>query len=91
MGAFMRLIDLLGQRRDWLDDDTTIYVEQPWSCEADAILVSPSPERTDPIEREGRAYEYFLETFIIGEVFEGYSSTETEFCERLIRYAIDDD
>ena len=86
----MRLIDLLGQRRDWHDDDATIYVEQPWSCEAEATLVSPSPERTDPIEREGRTYEYFLETFIIGEVFEDYSGSESEFCERLIRYATDD-
>jgi hypothetical protein len=86
----MRLIDLLGQRHEWQDDDTTIYVEQPWSCEADAILVSPSPEQTEPIKREGRTYEYFLETFIIGEVFEGYSASEDQFCERLIRYAIYD-
>ena len=86
----MQLIDLLGQRHDWHDDDTTIYVEQPWTCEADAILVTPSPERTEPIRRDGRTYEYFLETFIIGEVFESYSGPEKDFCERLIRYAIDD-
>ena len=86
----MRLIDLLGQRHDWSDDDTTIYVEQPWSCEANAILVTPAPDRTEPIHRDGRTYEYFLETSIIGEVFESYSAPEEDFCERLIRYAIDD-
>jgi len=86
----MRLIDLLGQRHGWQDDETTIYVEKPWSCEADAILVSPSPERTEPIQREARTYEYFLETFIVAEVSEGYSGSESDFCARLIRYAIDD-
>jgi hypothetical protein len=86
----MRLIELLGRRHGWHDDDTTIYVEQPWSCEADAILVSPSPQRTDPVEQEGRTYDYFLETFTIGEVLGGQFASEKDFCERLIRYAIDD-
>jgi hypothetical protein len=63
----MRLIALLGQRHDWHDDDTTIYVEQPWSRDADAILVTPSPERAEPIHRDGRTYEYFLETFILAK------------------------
>ncbi len=86
----MQLVDLLGQRPEWNDDDTTIYVEQPWSCEADAVLVSPSPGRTEPIERDGRTYEYFLETFIVRELTGGCSGSERELCERLVRYAIDD-
>lgn len=86
----MRLIDLLDQRHEWHDDDTTIYVEQPWSCDAGAILVTPSPEVTAPIQRDGRTYEYFLETFILGEVFKDYSAPPKDFCERLIRYAVDD-
>ena len=86
----MRLIDLLGQRHDWHDDNTTIYVEQPWSCEADAILVTPSPERTGPVRREGRTYDYFLETFIIADFAKGYSAPERDLCERLISYAMDD-
>ena len=52
--------------------------------------MTPSPERTEPVQRDGRTYEYFLETFIIREVSGGHSVPEKDFCERLIRYAIDD-
>lgn len=79
----MRLVDLVASASEWVDDMTTIYVEEPWTCEADAILVSPAPDTTEPIDRDGRRYSYFLETFIAREVLESVSGSNEKRCERL--------
>ncbi|OJW76652.1 MAG: hypothetical protein BGO57_10325 [Sphingomonadales bacterium 63-6] len=83
----MRLIELIAEASGWANDITTIYVEQPWSCEANAILVSPAPDTTDPVKRDGRHYEYFIETFIARDVIEGLIGSIEERCQRLISYA----
>jgi hypothetical protein len=92
----MKLIELLQQSDGW-DDDATIYVARPWSCDAQAILVSLSSDTAAPVERDGTSYEYFLEAFIAREFSEDYSASaegaiESTLarCERLIAYAEND-
>ena len=92
----MKLIDLLRQPGGW-EEDATIYVARPWSCEAEAILVSPAPDTAEPVDQNGRLYDYFLETFIAREFLDDYGAspdgadaTERARCERLIFYAEND-
>ncbi len=93
----MRFIELLQSASEWHDDDTTIYVAQPWSCDTDAVIIKPAPDTTEPVERGETSFSYFLETVIARDFLEDYvasergtSATERERCERLIRYAEDD-
>ena len=93
----MQLLELLKRVEQWNDDDTTIYVEPPWSPDAEAILVTPAPETTEPIERDDRRYHYFLETIIAREFLDGFTASdggsaasEKQRCERLISYAEND-
>jgi len=86
----MRLIELIARASDWTDHDTTIYVAQPWCRDADAILVSPAPDTTEPVERDGVQYDYFLETFIARDVLEGLEGSADDWCQRLIDYAEND-
>ncbi|WP_324750431.1 hypothetical protein SH591_02820 [Sphingomonas sp. LY54] len=86
----MRLIELIQGSSTWTGDDTTIYVARPWSCDADATLISPAPDTTEPVEQGGRLYDYFLETFIAREVIEGFAGSDEKRCQRLIDYAEND-
>ena len=92
----MTLIELLQRSAEW-DEDATIYVARPWTCDAEAILVTPSPDTTAPVERDSTSYDYFLETFIAREFSEDYAASEEGAfssiegrCERLISYAEND-
>ena len=92
----MTLIELLQQSDEW-EEEATIYVARPWSYDADAILVSPEPDTTAPVERNSTAYEYFLETVIAREFMEDYAASDEgtlssaeRRCERLIAYAEND-
>lgn len=92
----MQLVELLKSLAEW-DDEQTIYVAQPWSCKASAMLLIPSNDTTEPVVAGPITYEYFLELFIAKQVLEdftacseGASATEWQRCERLIRYARDD-
>ena len=92
----MKLIELLQQSDDW-DDEATIYVARPWSCDAKAILVNPAPDTTAPIGQDGTLYDYFLETFIAREVRENYAASDDgrfasleRQCERIVSYAEND-
>lgn len=86
----MRLIELIARAPDWTGDDTAIYVARPWCRDADAILVSPAPDTTEPVERDGIHYAYFLETFIARDVLEGLEGSTDDRCQRLIYYAEND-
>jgi hypothetical protein len=86
----MRLIELIARASDWTDDDTAIYVARPWCRDADAILVSPAPDTTEPVERDGVHYAYFFETFIARDVLEGLDGSVDNWCQRLIDYAEND-
>ena len=90
----MRLIEIIRSPDLGNDDDMTIYVARPWASDAEAILVNPAPEQTDPIERNGRSFDYFLEAFIARDFLEDLAASgtmegasEQQRCERLIRYA----
>ena len=80
----MTLRELLAFRRDWGDDET-IYVIEPWSGDAEALI---SSESSDPIVRSER-YAYFLEGFIVRDFLDdlGASANDVseETCDRLIR------
>jgi hypothetical protein len=92
----LRLIELLQSASEWQDDDATIYVAQPWSGEADAVIIKPAPDTTEPVKRGEISYSYFLEAFIARDFIKEYaagdgaSATESERCERLILYAEND-
>jgi hypothetical protein len=90
----VKLIEIL--RRDDIGEDeyATIYVARPWSPEADAIVVSPAPTATGPVEQDGRTFDYFLEGFLAQEFLEDLvasgefeGASEKQLCERLIGYA----
>ncbi|MNS62929.1 hypothetical protein D3C72_960100 [compost metagenome] len=86
----MRLIELIEHASEWTGDDKTLYVARPWSCDADAIIVSPATDTIEPLEQAGRRYDYFLETFIVQEVLYGLGGTAEQRCQRLIGYAEND-
>jgi len=93
----LRLIKLLEQAAQWEGDAGTIYVERPWSSNAEAIIIEPAPDTTDAVGQGGKTYDYFLETFIAQEVLiglmaslEGTSASSDQICERLISYAVND-
>jgi hypothetical protein len=90
----MKLDDILRQRDFGEDEEATIYVERPWSVQAEAILVSPAPETTAPLERGGRQFTYFIEAFIARQFLDDLAASgdaaamsEVQTHERLIRYA----
>jgi len=88
----MKLRELLRGRRDWSEDET-IYVVEPWSGDANALLSSDTPDTTDPIVQAGKSYAYFLEGFIARDFLDDLDAPDDigeTACERLIRYAIDD-
>lgn len=93
----MRLIELLQQVAEWNDEEASIYAAQPWSCDSEAVLVTPAPNTTEPIRRGETSYDYFLEAIIAREVIEDYAASgeggeasNRQRCERLIRYALSD-
>jgi hypothetical protein len=60
-------------------------------------LISPAPATTEPVEQNGKSYDYFLETFIAREFMEDYEASAEgagpaaeQRCERLIGYAVND-
>jgi hypothetical protein len=89
----MTLRELLVSRHNWTGAET-IYVVEPWSRDAVALLISEASDGTDPICRSGKRYAYFLEGFIARDLLYdlGASTNDVsqEACDRLIRYASDD-
>jgi hypothetical protein len=55
------------------------------------MLVSPAPNATEPVDRGGKRYDYFLETFIAREVLERVVGPAEERCQRLIDYYAEND
>ncbi len=90
----MRLAELLKQSDLGNDEEATIYVERPWSHDAQVIVLSPAPETTTPVQREGRQFDYFLEAFIARDFLDDLDASgdatemsEMERYDRLIHYA----
>jgi hypothetical protein len=92
----VRLVELVRDAATW-KDDLIIYVQAPWTPDADAVFVVAEGNEAEPVTFHAKQYDYFLETFIARDFIEDYaksaegvSATEQERCERLIRYAQDD-
>ena len=86
----MNLFTILLNIHEYSHEDT-LYVEQPWTLESDAILTVK--EDTQPIMCNDKKYEYFLEVFIIKELFEDYEAQNVclqDQCLKVIEYALND-
>lgn len=87
----MTLKDLLASRLKWTEEDT-IYVVQPWTCDAEAVLSNDVSEAT--IFQSGKRYDYFLEGFIARDFLDDLGASAADIsedaCHRLICYARDD-
>jgi len=86
----MKLLNVVATL-DQFDPEATIYAVEPWTSASQAILVSPGPDSSEPIERNGTIYSYFLEVFIAREFLEGFGVNDFKIaCDRLIQYAVND-
>ena len=65
-----------------LDPDLTIYIDSAWNPESHILLCAEPEGGSSP---EG--YDYFLEVFILQELFEDVPEITVE---RVIKYAQDD-
>ena len=99
MGETMKvekLIDIISKLSSYEDDELTIYVVEPWTCDSNAIIAQEPEEGGIPPEAKGIEATYFIEIFIAIDVLEGWKANVKreiplrEQCERLIYYAIYD-
>ncbi len=68
----MRLVELIRDANAW-EDDLIIYVEAPWSPDADAVFVVAEGNSAQPVTFHAKQYNYFLETFIARDFIEDYA------------------
>ena len=88
----MNLFTVLLNIQEYSETDV-LYVEQPWSLESDVILLDGSKEDTKPIVKNHQVFEYFLEIFMINELFEDLGTQNLciqDQCQRIIEYVIND-
>ena len=93
----MKLIDAI-VALDALDEESTIYVVEPWTKDSQAVVASEVEEDESggiPPEARQVGAEYFLEVFIARPFLEDWARTldavptAEERCARLIQYAVD--
>jgi hypothetical protein len=95
MDSSTRLIELV-KDLERLDQEATIYVEQPWECESEAIVAIETPNRKRLEVATEQGFKYFLEVSISRDLIAdwetslGKVATNRDRCERLIQYAIND-
>lgn len=91
----MRLLDVILSLDD-LDEASTIYLQEPWTKESNAVV---APEPNDgglPPEVKTLGLNYFIEVSIAREFLEDWAETlatppsDNERCERLIQYSMND-
>lgn len=70
------------QNNGHLDPDLTIYIDSAWNPDSRVLLCTEPEDGSSP---EG--YDYFLEVFILQELFEDFPESTVE---RVIKYAQDD-
>ncbi|WP_426767423.1 hypothetical protein [Erwinia aphidicola] len=91
-GNKLKLIDVIDQLESF-DDESTIYVEQPWSPDSLALVAAELEDGGIPDEAAKINAEYFLEVFLANEFLEGWLSSFNQApsvkdqCLRLIEYA----
>ena len=85
------LINYLQQLNQKSSEDI-LFVEVPWTIEANTQIVTAERDQT-VININGKRYTYFLEIFIINELFEDLDEENMTFekkCQRIIEYATND-
>ncbi len=91
----MRLLDVITVLDD-LDEASTIYLQEPWTEEAIAVVAVEPDGGGLPPEAKAFDLKYFIEVSIAREFLHDWtrtlatSSSVSEQCERLIQYAIND-
>ncbi len=87
----LKLINFL-QEIDQYSSEDILFVEEPWTTEADIHVVTDDRGET-VFNINGKKYTYFLEVFIINELFEDMEEENITFekkCQLIIEYAIND-
>ena len=90
MGKKMKLLEVV-KDIGHLNPDLTIYVQQPWKVDSEAILA----EETDGGEVPN-GMEYFIEVFVAKDFLEDWINSKNiqpsieDQCSRLIHYAQND-
>ena len=91
----MRLRDVIGNLGG-LPEESTIYVQEPWSYESNAIVECEPDEGGLPEKAKAAGLVYFIEVAIAREFLDGWVGnlanppTVDEKCARLIQYAVND-
>ncbi|MFV5536603.1 hypothetical protein VXQ47_17800 [Acinetobacter pittii] len=75
---------------EYLSDEQTIYVEQPWNISSNTI--AQSDDEMIEVYIDGKHYAYFLEVFIIRELITDLDDSLNieDLIQRIIKYAVDD-
>ncbi len=74
----------------------TLYLTEPWSAEAQLIIVTGLFDDTAPVVCDGASFSYFIEAAIAREFLEDYIASKPiapearGLADRLVRYAADD-
>lgn len=91
----MTLLDVV-TNLDTFDSESTIYAAEPWSRTSAAVVATEPDDGSVPRDAASLGATYFIEVFVAHEFLAGWKSSvnpdasETEQCERLIQYAIND-
>lgn len=91
----MTLLDVI-TKLSRQDDELTIYAKSPWSINSDAILDYEPEEGGLPDSAIDLNMEYFIGVYTALDFIDGWRSnkgalpSEDKFCERLIKYVIND-
>lgn len=92
----MNLLNIVSNIKNF-SDEYTIYAESPWTILSDAIVIEEPEDGAMKISDRDKAYEYFLEIFIVKDLLSGLSQipsfnkiTIEDQVNRIIEYAIND-
>jgi len=91
----MRLLDVI-TAVDVLNEGSTIYLQEPWTEESEAVIALEPDGGGLPPEAVALGLSYFIEVSIAREFLHDWaralaiSPSASEQCERLIQYAIKD-
>ena len=95
MGQVTTLLDLV-ERLASLDQEATIYTEEPWTPASKALVAIEPSCGGIPKEAQESGLTYFIEVSIALDHLDGWTSyldhtpSVQQKCERLIQYAITD-
>ena len=83
----MNLVDTLLNIIQFSDEDI-IFVEEPWTLQAQVKIISIDETEQTKIYINGRIY--IFQRYSLFEDFEEQNMTFQEKCERILEYAIND-